>query len=141
MQRRFPHALGAAALSGACLIASCVDPAADRAPGILVINNTPESIIVQHNGGSQTPINAGASQKIACSGEACLSLTLRSPICLYGYDLTPFFESDPDLAAGVLPVQVQMDYTLYMLPPGSHRPARTPPSAPEARLRPDSVEC
>lgn len=141
MLRRFRHALCAAALFGAGSIASCADPAADQGPGVLVINNTPENMIVQHNGGSQTSIDAGAASKIGCSGEACAALTLRSPICLYGYDLSPFYETNTHLAAQVLPVQVQMDYTLYILPLGSRRPARTPPTAPEARLRPDSVDC
>lgn len=130
----------AAIAFGVAALASCSEPAADAAPGVEVFNNTAEPLFIRKTAG-EVSIAAGRSQRANCSDGACPALTLRSPICTYGYDLAPFYAHDAGMQARIMPVQVEMDFTLYMLPHGARRAARTLPAAEEARLRPNSVAC
>ena len=128
------------ALLAAIAAATACSPAEAPGSGLKIFNNAGEQLFLQQ-AGRELPIAPDGAHVLACSGERCNALTLRSPICTYGYDLTPFYANDPSLAAKLAPIQVDMDFTLYMLPQGARRAARTPPTAPEARLRPDSVDC
>lgn len=133
------HALPAALLAATALI-SCSEPAADAEPGVQVINNSTERLYIQETAGD-VAVAAGRSQRSYCSDGACPTLTLRSPICTYSFDLAPLYAHDASMQTRVMPVQIEPDFTLYMLAHGARRPARTPPREPEARLRPDSVDC
>lgn len=133
------HALPAALLAATLLI-SCSEPEADPEPGVEVINNTTERFYIQETAG-EVAVASGRSHRSFCSDGACPTLTLRSPICTYSFDLTPLYAHDASMQTRVMPVQIEPDFTLYTLPHGAHRPARVPPREPEARLRPDSVDC
>jgi hypothetical protein len=133
--RNVHHSAGALL---AALLAAC---AADSpAPGIHVINNAGETFAIQSAAG-ELEVRTRAGQTWACVGEACAMLTIRSTVCTYGYDLSALYAHDPQLSARLLPVQIERDYTLYALPRGARRPAATLPAAPDARFRPDFVNC
>jgi hypothetical protein len=124
--------------AAAAIAVSC---AQEQGVGLRVINNSGEPFVVQRPGGEQITIHAGRSADLDCVSTPCAALTVRSPICTYGYDLAPFHQADPQLASRLAPVQTEMDFTLYLLPPGARRVARNLPEAPQSRLRPNSVDC